>query len=147
MCNDCRGTHKHYHWLTFTSVSALEEHLRFLTHRDDQIQSIVTWWQDTRSLYKDTVSAITGAPIPVSEAWRDAQLAPVTEPVVSDRVAAAEARVQQAVDDPSLNDKAVMRAAVRQIDGLLSHMPDWPEPPPKHTPEEIAAYLREERGE
>lgn len=146
MCHECRGSHKHYHWLTFISVSALEEHLRLLTHRDDQIQSIVTWWQDTRSLYKDTVSEITGALMPVAEAWRDAQIGPDKAAFASDGTAFAVARVQAACDDPSLSDKEVMRAALKEIHGLMRKMPEWPEPPPKPTPEEIAAYLREERG-
>ena len=143
MCNDCRGMHKHYHWLTFTTYAALEEHLRVLTHRDDQIQNIMAWWQDTRDLYRDLVSPITGAPLPVADAWRDAQLLPqTTDRPVSAWTTAAVARVQVLVDDPGLNEQAVKTAALPVIYGLLDKMPDWPEPPRRHTAEEIRAYLQ-----
>ena len=144
MCNDCRGTHRHYHWLTFTTYSALEEHLRHLTHRDDQIQSIMVWWQDTRHLYKDMVSPITGAPLPVADAWRDAQYDVDRIVLASDGTSFAVARVQALVDDPGLSDQAVMTEALPVIYGLLDKMPAWPEPPRRHTAEEIAEYVRQE---
>lgn len=144
MCEDCRGAHKHFHWLTYTHYADLEGHVRLLTHRDDQIQSIMTWWQDTRQLYKDVVSPITGAPLSVAEAWRDAQLMRHrAQRPVSEATAATVARVQAACDDPALSDKDVMRVALREIDGLVSHVGTWPETPAPHSAEEVRQYVEE----
>ena len=142
MCPDCRAPHKYYHVLTFRSISALEEHLRLLTLREEKIQSIVTWWKETRDLYKDTVSDITGAPLSVAEAWRDAQIAAESSRETTSATArAAEARVQGFVDDLALSDKEVMQAALTEIDRLVNKMPTWPEPPPKPSAAAIQAYI------
>ena len=139
MCDDCHGPHKHYHWLTFRTMQVLADHLRMLTHRDDQVQSICDWYLDTIALYKDTASPITGAPMSVAEAWRNAQwVAAKTSYTIADTRDEREAiRTYYTTHDPKSSDVQVMRAALREIRQALDTWGEMPTQPPQHTAREI----------